>query len=365
MRNGIEQRLFGISAAHRRAEHPVAGRKGVYTLADGHHVARRVDAGRSRAGPGSSRADARPSGRWCPRGSRPPPSRRPVSGPPRAPGPPRLRAPSLLGRRIHARVSPSSSSPIELGAPCASSLSQKWTMDCSDPLFLITHREKMLFLPGPPPGEATGSAPFGYKRSFLGAVEKSFIKGATPPLPPLVRAVKKPCNAGNGYRLAKGIVGAAYMRPEFRRRKSWDASLCVPYKNRPLHGRVESSLIGLFQTDPCQGYKKAMRPRRAERVLLFLAPLTRGGRGGCLYGRGERPSIRGSAATQGEACGDCPLQREPRGGLSAQERTCASAARAAAGLDTEFSAEIMRHLIRQAKSHALSERTAGADSMRR
>ena len=32
------------------------------------------------------------------------------------------------------------------------------------------------------------------------------------------------------------------------------------------------------------GYKKAMRPRRAEGVLLFLAPLTRGGRGGCLYG---------------------------------------------------------------------------------
>ena len=28
------------------------------------------------------------------------------------------------------------------------------------------------------------------------------------------------------------------------------------------------------------GYKKAMRPRRAEGVLLFLAPLTRGGRGG-------------------------------------------------------------------------------------
>ena len=27
-----------------------------------------------------------------------------------------------------------------------------------------------------------------------------------------------------------------------------------------------------------------MRPRRAERVLLFLAPLTRGGRGGCPYG---------------------------------------------------------------------------------
>ena len=28
------------------------------------------------------------------------------------------------------------------------------------------------------------------------------------------------------------------------------------------------------------GYKKAMRPRRAEGVLLFLTPLTRGGRGG-------------------------------------------------------------------------------------
>ena len=38
------------------------------------------------------------------------------------------------------------------------------------------------------------------------------------------------------------------------------------------------------------GYEKATRPRqdsgphRAEGVLLFLAPLSRGGRGGCLYG---------------------------------------------------------------------------------
>ena len=31
------------------------------------------------------------------------------------------------------------------------------------------------------------------------------------------------------------------------------------------------------------GYKKAMCSRRAEGVLLFLTPLIRGGRGGCLY----------------------------------------------------------------------------------
>ncbi len=35
------------------------------------------------------------------------------------------------------------------------------------------------------------------------------------------------------------------------------------------------------------GYKKAMRSRRAEGVLLFLAPLSRGGRGGWFSGRGR------------------------------------------------------------------------------
>ena len=35
------------------------------------------------------------------------------------------------------------------------------------------------------------------------------------------------------------------------------------------------------------GYKKAMRPRRVEGALLFLAPLTRGGRGGCFSRQGE------------------------------------------------------------------------------
>ena len=34
------------------------------------------------------------------------------------------------------------------------------------------------------------------------------------------------------------------------------------------------------------GYKKAMRSRRAEGVLLFLAPLSRGGRGGCSFDKG-------------------------------------------------------------------------------
>ncbi len=34
------------------------------------------------------------------------------------------------------------------------------------------------------------------------------------------------------------------------------------------------------------GYKKAMRPRRVDGALLFLAPLTRGGRGGCSLDNG-------------------------------------------------------------------------------
>ncbi len=81
------------------------------------------------------------------------------------------------------------------------------------------------------------------------------------------------------------------------------------------------------------GYKKANRSRRAEGVLLFLAPLTRGGRGGWFSSREKTtgtgdakephpeqarravsrerpldrlrtgPSIRGFAATQGEEGG--------------------------------------------------------------
>ncbi len=41
---------------------------------------------------------------------------------------------------------------------------------------------------------------------------------------------------------------------------------------------------GFFINSLSGGYEKAMRPRRAEGVLVFLAPLTRGGRGGCSYG---------------------------------------------------------------------------------
>ena len=57
--------------------------------------------------------------------------------------------------------------------------------------------------------------------------------------------------------------------------------------------RAEAQAVALKTNPPYPplsgGYKKAMRPRRVEGVLLFLAPLTRGGRGGCLY-----PLTRGS-----------------------------------------------------------------------
>ncbi len=45
-------------------------------------------------------------------------------------------------------------------------------------------------------------------------------------------------------------------------------------------------------TPPCQGGIKRRRPPQIEGLLLFLAPLTRGGRGGCLY-----PLRRGTFST--------------------------------------------------------------------
>ena len=57
------------------------------------------------------------------------------------------------------------------------------------------------------------------------------------------------------------------------------------------------------------GYKKAMRPRRAEKVLIFLAPLTRGVGGVAFVGTGRDlrgvcfflpPLLRGGVGFQGE-----------------------------------------------------------------
>ena len=63
------------------------------------------------------------------------------------------------------------------------------------------------------------------------------------------------------------------------------------------------------------GYKKAMRSRRAERALLFLAPLTRGGRGGW-FSTGE---VGGSRESGLPAKGNIPregfFQHPPQGSV--------------------------------------------------
>ena len=63
------------------------------------------------------------------------------------------------------------------------------------------------------------------------------------------------------------------------------------------------------------GYKKAMRPRRAEGVLLFLAPLSRGGRGGCLYGvsLSRKLFLSCQRTFQRPPQGGSGLAREPQG----------------------------------------------------
>ena len=74
-------------------------------------------------------------------------------------------------------------------------------------------------------------------------------------------------------------------------------------KNRYLYysGAVSRIIVVKAEFHPCisplvRGVKKAMRLRRAEGALLFLAPLTRGGRGGCSFGKGffNKPPQRGS-----------------------------------------------------------------------
>ena len=71
-------------------------------------------------------------------------------------------------------------------------------------------------------------------------------------------------------------------------RKGGQARRPVPTKpprpSTPREPPCRCSRNRVFQQPLDRGYKKAMCPRRVEGALLFLTPLSRGGRGGCLYG---------------------------------------------------------------------------------
>ena len=66
------------------------------------------------------------------------------------------------------------------------------------------------------------------------------------------------------------------------------------------------------------GYKKAMRSHRAEGVLLFLTPLSRGGRGGCSFDKGFFQQPR-PARGRGRNSPHLPCVPERRIGYRARE----------------------------------------------
>ena len=75
--------------------------------------------------------------------------------------------------------------------------------------------------------------------------------------------------------LEKPLVGASFL-PSWQGdvEKNPERVMAIPLKRKPHKGNPPYPPLS-------GGYKKAMCPRRAEGTLLFLAPLLRGGRGGC------------------------------------------------------------------------------------